>query len=553
VIEDRVKTPLPERGPDETHFLADEYGFEIHPFKGRVSAWASDVALAASDRALLLVETGQDSAYYFPPEDVRVDLLRESPLRTYCPFRGNATYWSLEDGQPDIAWCYQNPIHDARRIRGYFSFDVSKLDELRVESGRLPPHAPPRYANPLVDWALSRAPEARSVVELIEQFTDAAEEGGIILWRVWLAVPTLHPQLFSMSYTWQRPEPGDPEGSGGTVERTIHHGLLQRESFLDSPARLIFEGAGGVRQRLEGDDPELDFPVVRDHWRAGATDYVAKPVTFSDGQINALSLTTRTPGGFTTRDLGFLYEVLPVFSRLLEVHAERRKSVSLLQTYLGKQTGERVLNGLVRRGDRSRIHAVIWFSDLRDSTHLAESLPADEYLDTLNEFYDCVAQPILRSGGEILRFIGDAALAIFPIDSLAADSDGEKVACFAALGAADEARRNVSAANAARAQRGAPPLGYGLGLHLGELTYGNIGTAERLEFTVIGPAANEAARLQDLCKRLGHSVLVSQLFLDQLGDDPAAARFRSAGAHGLRGVQSAMTVYALCAPTAFSQ
>jgi adenylate cyclase len=230
---------------------------------------------------------------------------------------------------------------------------------------------------------------------------------------------------------------------------------------------------------------------------------------------------------------------------MLEVHATHRKSVSLLRTYLGRTSGERVLSGQIKRGDRERTNCVIWFCDLRDSSAIAERESSDDYLDTLNQFYDCLAQPVLDEGGEVLRFIGDAALAIFPIDALAHDPKSATAdACQRALNAADCARANLERANLQRGD--AMPLGFGIGLHVGEVTYGNIGTADRLEFTVIGPATNMAARLQDLCKTLNRSVLVSQSFVDGCPEHIANSGFERIGKHHpLRGFRDAVAVYAL--------
>jgi adenylate cyclase len=536
-----------------TRFPSDEYGFEITSLKGVARALVSDVEIAASRSALILTETRLEPVCYFPPADVRTDLLEPSPTRTHCPFRGNAQYWNLLiDGVrvQDAAWSYPQPFHDARRLKGHVAFHTNVLDDLVVDS--MPALAPdPAYPNPLVGWVLHRAPSAGSIIELIEQFTSACLDAAIPLWRVWLSVQTLHPLLYSTSYTWQLPQPDDARAEltagndGGIVERTVHHGVFNDEQFLESPLRPILEGAGGVRCRLEGDNPDLDYPIVRDHWKAGATDYVAMPVVFSDSQINVLTLTTTAPGGFSTRDLSFVYEVLPVFARMLEVHATHRKSVSLLRTYLGRTSGERVLSGQIKRGDRERTNCVIWFCDLRDSSAIAERESSDDYLDTLNQFYDCLAQPVLDEGGEVLRFIGDAALAIFPIDALAHDPKSATAdACQRALNAADCARANLERANLQRGD--AMPLGFGIGLHVGEVTYGNIGTADRLEFTVIGPATNMAARLQDLCKTLNRSVLVSQSFVDGCPEHIANSGFERIGKHHpLRGFRDAVAVYAL--------
>lgn len=526
---------------------APGYGFEIFPHRGRVTAWHGGTKLAETKRALRLTETRLPDVYYFPRTDVRMDLLTPSDLHTHCPFRGNASYWSL--GTPasqseNVAWSYEEPFFDARRIKGYVAFYADRIDKLLVDKAA--PDAPPTpleyYANPLVDWVLRVAPDATSIRELIEQFADVMLDAGIPLWRIWLNVPTLHPLLSAFSYTWET-------DSEATIERQVDHDVTRNDAFLNSPVRTIFEGAGGVRCRLEGPNPQLDYPIVKEHYEAGATDYVAMPLVFSDGQINAVSLTSKQAGGFSTRDLGFIYEVLPVLSRMIEVHATKRTSVQLLRTYLGRHTGERVLNGHVTRGDGERIHAVIWFCDLRDSTGLAERLPADEFLELLNQFYDCLAGPVLDHGGEVLRFIGDAALAIFPFGPSSdetPDSSAREAAqvCSRALDAAVDARARMASQNASRSAAGQPPLGYGIALHVGDVTYGNIGTAERLEFTVVGSAANEAARIETMTKTLGHQILISERFAAISKDD----RYRSVGRHELRGLTDKQEIFALESP-----
>jgi adenylate cyclase len=210
------------------------------------------------------------------------------------------------------------------------------------------------------------------------------------------------------------------------------------------------------------------------------TDYVVMPFVFSSGQINAFSLSTRRPGGFSVADLGAIYEVLPLLSRIFEVHAMRLNAVNLLDVYLGKQSGAKVLDGLLKRGDGEDVHAVIWFSDLRNSTRLAESMPRRKFLALLDDFFDCTAGAVLEQGGEVLRFIGDASLAIFPISE--ADAEAAQIApqaaraCESALSAALEAHRRMQESNTRRTQAGETKLDLGVGLHVGDVMYGNIGT-----------------------------------------------------------------------------
>jgi adenylate cyclase len=319
------------------------------------------------------------------------------------------------------------------------------------------------------------------------------------------------------------------------------HDILHQPKFSRSPFAPIIRGAGGVRRRLEGARSEPDFPVVQELQAEGATDYVAMPFRFSDGQINVMSLTSFAPGGFTTAALGNVFEVLPALARMFEVHAQRRISVGLLETYLGRHTGKRVLQGEIKHGDGRLIHAVIWFCDLRDSTALADSMDQASYLANLNRFFTAMAGAIIASDGEILSYIGDAVLAIFPISEPAQEArstDAAASACRDAVRAARLAGQRIAAANEARPDL--PTLRYGIGLHVGDVTYGNIGVPERLQFTVIGSAANEASRIESMTKVLGVPVVVSSAFAALYGGP-----LTSVGAHALKGVSGVHELFAL--------
>ena len=310
------------------------------------------------------------------------------------------------------------------------------------------------------------------------------------------------------------------------------HDILRQPKFRESPFAPILRGAGGVRRHLAEPGCKLDYPVVRELHAEGATDYVAMPFRFADGQLNVLSMTSFAPGGFSTGHLGAVYEALPMLGRLLEVFAQRRTAVGLLETFLGRRTGARVLDGLVKQGDGEHIEAVVWFSDLRNSTALSQAMERDAYLEYLNRYFHCMAGAIMEHDGEVLRFIGDAALAIFPVGGDAAD------ACRRALAAARLAGERVAADNQAHPAR--TPIRYGIGLHLGHVTYGNIGVPARLEFTVIGPAANTAARIESLCKTLGRSVVISSSFANAYRGELLAL-----GRHRLKDVEGEQELFTL--------
>ena len=513
------------------------YRFSFEPESKRMIAEYQGVTLADSNAGMLLTETRIAPVCYFPREDVRMDLFERSDYVSYCPFRGNAIHYSLRVGEiaaDNILWSYEDPFKDAAAIKDYVAFypdqvDILYPDKQSVQSAG---QAFSAYENPLLNWVLQEAPAIASSRELTAAFARQMRLAEIPLWRLSVSILTLHPQVVALTQHWH-------SVTGELVELEHDFEILQSPEYLNSPLLPIFEGAGGIRRRLDIKEPLLDFGILSELHAEGATDYVAMPLHFSDGQINALTICSNRPGGFTTSDLGHIYEILAMLGRIYEVHALQHKAASLLDTYLGSHAGERVLNGLIRRGDGEDIRAVIWFCDLRGSTPLAQAMSRVEFLTCLNEFFDCVAGAVLDHGGQILRFIGDAALAIFPIEDELADKDLE-ASCKRAIAAAREASSRMRSYNARRVKESAQELGYGIGLHVGDLTYGNIGTGARLEFTVIGEAANLAARIESLCKLLDEPVLLSADFATCNPDHVV-----SLGKHHLKGIDEPQEIFAL--------
>ena len=377
----------------------------------------------------------------------------------------------------NAAWSYEDPYRDADPIRGYLSFyrsKVSSLYEGDEEVAFLQQSGQGVHGNPIAGWLLAEAWKSPSPEALMAAFCGFLRGAGFPVARSTVIIPTLHPQIFATVLVWR-----DDVADVRVVFEP--HDILLQPRFADSPFAPIIRGAGGVRRHLEDVGVKLDFPVVRDLKKDGATDYVAMPFRFSDGQINVISMTSFTKGGFSTSHLGSIYEVMPVLGRLFEVHAQRRISVSLLETYLGRSTGKRVLEGQIKHGDGQRIHAVIWFCDLRNSTNLAAGMDPVAYLSHLNRFLGAMAGAIIDHGGEILAYIGDAVLAIFPIAAHGAPSAGgftPAEACARAVDAARAAAERIASANAERPDM--PALQYGIGLHVGDVTYGNIGIPQRL-------------------------------------------------------------------------
>ncbi|MCP4981894.1 MAG: DUF427 domain-containing protein [Gammaproteobacteria bacterium] len=513
------------------------YRFTFDPEAKQVSALYQGITLADSNKVMVMQETRIAPICYFPREDVRMELFERSDFVTHCPFKGNATHYSLRVGEmaaDNILWSYEDPFEDSARIKDYVAFYPDQVDMLYLgeQSTRSEGQSLPAYENPLLNWVLQEAPAIASSRELTAALARQMRSARIPLWRLGVVIPILHPQVVAFSHYWH-------SVTGELVEQEHDFSMLQSSEYLNSPLVPIFEGAGGIRRRLDIIEPLLDYGILRELHAEGATDYVAMPMLFSDGKINALFLSSNQPGGFTTSNLGHIYEILGVLGRIYEVHVLQYKAASLLDTYLGSHAGERVLNGLIRRGDGQDIRAVIWFCDLRGSTLLAQTMSRDEFLVCLNEFFDCVAGAVLDHGGQVLRFIGDAALAIFPIENELEDT-ALQASCEHAIAAAHEASSRMKVYNARRVKESAQELGYGIGLHVGDVTYGNIGTGNRLEFTVIGEAANLAARIESLCKLLGEPVLLSADFAT-CGLDHIV----SLGQHQLKGIDEPHEIFAL--------
>lgn len=534
---------------------AAEYQISYEPCSQRVRVVFNGITIADSKHAVIVHETRLPPVYYFPRSDVNMTVLTTTDHRSYCPFRGNASYWTLQVGErmlENVAWSYQEPFSEASIIKNHIAFYSEQMDGIYDgdEEVFFPERDDSAYKqlNPLIPWLLYEAPTLPSAQVLVHEFARHLLRIGVPLWWLRIGIRTLHPQLFSTNYRWRQDE--DTVGV-----YNLGYGIFQDSRFLESPLIPILAGAGGVRRRLDVDNPQLDYPIVKELHDEGGTDYILMPMNFSDGQINTISLASKQPGGFGTRLLGHIHEALPLLSRLFEVHAVRSNAVNLLDTYLGQQSGQKVLNGLIKRGDGEDIYAVIWFCDLRNSTGLAESMSRAEFLLLLNEYFECMAGAVLDHGGEVLRFIGDAVLAIFPIvvpdDDDAGTVDVRSLknnVCSTALDAARDAANRVERVNQERIQHNKTPFDYGIGLHIGSVMYGNIGTPGRLEFTVIGSAANEAARVESLCKTLGHKLLLSDAFSQYCSHELICL-----GEQELRGVSGVREIFTVAGGNAARQ
>ena len=305
---------------------------------------------------------------------------------------------------------------------------------------------------------------------------------------------------------------------------------------MSDPFKVVHEGASGLRRRLAELPARLDYPVLEELKARGGTDYIAMPLVFTDGTIDAMSWASDAPDGFSVEHLNRIDAFVPIFALILEVQNQRRILVALLDTYLGHRVGERIMGGELQRGSGRHIHAVIWSSDLRGFTQLSHMLPLEELINMLNDYFERMVTAIHAHGGEVLKFIGDGLLAIFPLG----DAAFQHYAARAALNAATAAEHAIDELNRERRTAGKPAIRYGVALHIGDFMFGNIGAPERLDFTVVGPAVNLTERLEALTVQLERRLLVSADFARVAGRPLVPL-----GRFQLRGVDEPQAVFGL--------
>jgi adenylate cyclase len=389
----------------------------------------------------------------------------------------------------------------------------------------VPSVATAEQGHPVIGWLMTEARRRSDPNDFLEAFAQQLRDAGVDVARITTGVPILHPQIFSFSGLW--------EIGKGVTERLFRSGPDISVTMLNSPIRIAYEGGGPVRCDLEAPPREGEFAILADLRRDGFTDYIVHAVPFADGSHKALSFATRRPSGFKDDELALFAAMIPAVAFNLEVQALRRTARTLLDTYVGRQSGGRVLDGQIQRGSGETISAVIWLCDLRGFTNLSESLSRDDLLDLLNCYFGPMCDAVAKEGGEILKFIGDAMLAIFPVGT-----DARKT-CAAALSAARQAQAALAEENARRERERRPRIDYGLALHVGDVMYGNIGSDTRLDFTVIGPAVNLTARIESMCRQLGRQLLLSADFVEA-----GKISAQSLGAFSLKGVGADQEIFA---------
>lgn len=357
-------------------------------------------------------------------------------------------------------------------------------------------------------WLLAQALVDPDIVEMFGSLCQRLHAVGVPLERAALSWPTLHPLFQAEQIYWR-------QGEAAELFQ-FRHDAERSKDFEKSPfMHVLTHRLDRLRRRLEGPETMLDFPVLVELQEKGFTDYLMTATRFRIAEVDGYrggdsgimaSWSTTRHGGFSDLDLAALARVQQVFAVACHSAIQKRVMVNLADAYLGATAALRALKGDVRRGDGERIRAVVWHSDLRGSTRLSNEMAPEAYLELLKTYYDCTAQPVIDQGGEILEFIGDAVLAIFPIRGDTGGPEAVRAAVRAMEAALDRRQEWIAAASEADADR----LTFSISMTAGEVMFGNIGVPTRLTFSAIGPAVNKVARLDEMSKNLGRAVLATR-------------------------------------------
>jgi adenylate cyclase len=388
------------------------------------------------------------------------------------------------------------------------------------------------------DWIVRATLAGTNEIGIIAGVGERLNAAGASVVRISVATDLLDPTFDGRGVRWLRDE-------GGVEETFVRDadGVIANQNFPQSPfGFLLRSGKSTLRRHLDATYRRGEFPMLDKFQDQGATDYLAiavrvgESIRFGESQGIVASWSTDAPDGFTEAEVEWLDGIMPALTLSFMLRTTHRDTRTLLTTYLGTHAADRVLAGNIVRGRAERIQAVVWFSDLVGFTRISDNATADEVLALLNDYAQAQVVEIEAHGGHVLKFIGDGMLAIFP------DADAT-LACARALDAAAGMRQRIAALNERRAAAGLPVTDTHLALHAGELLYGNVGGPRRLDFTVLGAAVNEAARIEALCVSLDQKVIVSWAFAEAAGE--ARRRLVSLGRYAMKGVARPQELFTL--------
>lgn len=386
-----------------------------------------------------------------------------------------------------------------------------------------------------LNWLRNEAIQAAGMLEFFEEFCYRLWSTNFGLQRATLSTGTLHPQVAGFAWHWD-------QESEETAESQIMMEVLESDSFKKNPVARVVQDGETIFSRIDDPDSQDDYPLFKELAPRGFTGYIALPLRGGSDYYNAVTFATKQEGGFTQEQFDFIQELKLLYCLHVERHLERLIAKNALSTYLGDVAGTAVLNGDIRRGTGSGMRAIIWASDMRGFTETAGRLSSSDMTRVLNAYFDILVQAINEQGGEILKFIGDGLLAVFPY----ADDNGAQGAANRAARAAQQAqdelvRLNENPPSDLGEVEGWRPLRSGIGLHDGSVFFGNVGGKARLDFTVIGTDVNIAARIEAMTKELKTPILMSKSVADHLSENFAS---KSLGSHPLKGVNGSVELFA---------
>ncbi|WP_165224938.1 adenylate/guanylate cyclase domain-containing protein [Affinirhizobium pseudoryzae] len=367
--------------------------------------------------------------------------------------------------------------------------------------------------------------EQRYIDNLVVELCERLRADGVSIARCTLHFRINNPQWRGARILWRA-------GFAESDIELFEHGVEDSTSYQLSPMYEIMNGADEVRRKLLRPEDTLAYPILADLRAEGFTEYVAWPMLHTLGKRHIVTFASDAPGGFSEHEVEGLKSLVPLLSLVSEVRIKNILARTLLQTYVGPHAGEKILAGATRRGSGVTLSAVVMIFDVRDFTQISDLWPRDDVIEMLNQCFDALADPIESHGGEILKFMGDGLLAVFPMENGQAPAQ--------AFDAILEVERAMADLNERRRESGQAQLGYGVGVHCGDVMYGNIGSKKRLDFTVIGPTVNIASRLEALTKTVHQPVLLSEAFVRSGGFEDRVER---TGSFPLRGLSQTIDVY----------
>jgi len=389
----------------------------------------------------------------------------------------------------------------------------------------------------LGEWIVRSTLDGMTGVAILAGVCERLNDAGMSLARAVIAADLLDPTLDTLGARWNRGRGVTEQASPRTDDEDVN------EEWLQSPFYRLFEGGERtLRRRLDATYQRGEFPLLDTFQDRGITDYAAFleriDVSLHVGDLKGVyaSWTTDAREGFSDDQLRMLGALMPTLTLGAMLRIAHRTARTMLTTYLGHDAAQRVLGGNIVRGRADPIRAVVWFSDLVGFTRISDTVGADGMLALLNDYAEAQVEAIEAHGGHVLKFIGDGILAIFP-------GDQAEAACASALDAAVDQRRRIAALNERRTAAELPVTDTHIALHVGELLYGNVGSPRRLDFTVLGPAVNETARIEALCGSLEQAVIVSEAFAEAAGD--ARSRLVSLGRYAMKGVARPQELFTL--------